>query len=133
MQTSAKGTYSGMLHCAGGILKNEGPLAFYKVSINIHVLHFLPLFSSHDRHDEGTVPPLLGIGLCVSIQFGALEWSKRIFAQQNLMHGTGGEGGRTLSSDQLYLAGIFAGVANSAVSGPVEHIRISQASSFSLA
>lgn len=31
MQTSAKGTYTGMLHCATGILKNEGPLAFYKV------------------------------------------------------------------------------------------------------
>lgn len=33
MQTSAKGTYNGMLHCAGGILKNEGPLAFYKVNL----------------------------------------------------------------------------------------------------
>lgn len=31
MQTSPVGTYSGMLHCAGGILKNEGPFAFYKV------------------------------------------------------------------------------------------------------
>lgn len=31
MQTSAQGTYSGMLDCAGGILRNEGPLAFYKV------------------------------------------------------------------------------------------------------
>ena len=37
MQTSAKGTYSGMLHCAGGILKNEGPLAFYKVNIDSDV------------------------------------------------------------------------------------------------
>lgn len=36
MQTAPKGTYTGMLHCAGGILKNEGPLAFYKVHyINI--------------------------------------------------------------------------------------------------
>ena len=32
MQTSPAGTYSGMFHCAGGILKNEGPLAFYKVN-----------------------------------------------------------------------------------------------------
>ena len=38
MQTSPKGTYSGMLHCAGGILKNEGPLAFYKVRIAEHAL-----------------------------------------------------------------------------------------------
>ncbi len=35
MQTSAKGTYRGMLHCAGGILKNEGPLAFYKVDFGV--------------------------------------------------------------------------------------------------
>lgn len=32
MQTAPKGTYKGMVDCAGGILKNEGPLAFYKVS-----------------------------------------------------------------------------------------------------
>ncbi|KZT10916.1 mitochondrial carrier [Laetiporus sulphureus 93-53] len=102
MQTASKGTYSGMLHCAGGILKNEGPLAFYK----------------------GTLTPLLGIGLCVSIQFGALEWSKRVFAQQNVAHGLGGPGGQTLDGTQLVLAGMFAGVANSVVSGPVEHIRI---------
>lgn len=31
MQTAPKGTYKGMIDCAGGILKNEGPLAFYKV------------------------------------------------------------------------------------------------------
>ncbi|KAG2367125.1 hypothetical protein BDR07DRAFT_1469714 [Suillus spraguei] len=78
MQTSAKGTYSGMLHCAGGILKNVGPLAFYK----------------------GTLTPLLGIGVCVSIQFGML------------------------GGGQLVIAGVAAGLANGVVSGPVEHIRI---------
>ena len=31
MQTAPAGTYKGMLDCATGILKNEGPLAFYKV------------------------------------------------------------------------------------------------------
>lgn len=36
MQTAPKGTYNGMLHCAGGILKNEGPLAFYKVCVANH-------------------------------------------------------------------------------------------------
>ena len=35
MQTAPAGTYSGMLHCAGGILKNEGPFAFYKVSLPV--------------------------------------------------------------------------------------------------
>lgn len=102
MQTSAKGTYSGMLHCAGGILKNEGPLAFYK----------------------GTLTPLLGIGVCVSIQFGVLEYAKRIFTAQNLARGEGGEEGKMLSGGQLVIAGVAAGLANGVVSGPVEHIRI---------
>ncbi|KAJ2917770.1 hypothetical protein MD484_g2670, partial [Candolleomyces efflorescens] len=102
MQTAPKGTYSGMVHCAGGILRNEGPLAFYK----------------------GTLTPLLGIGVCVSIQFGALEYAKRLFANQNLSLGLGGEGGKNLTGSQLFSAGVFAGLANSVVSGPVEHIRI---------
>jgi hypothetical protein len=38
MQTAPKGTYAGMMHCAGGILKNEGPLAFYKVCLFCHFL-----------------------------------------------------------------------------------------------
>jgi len=102
MQTAPKGTYRGMVHCAGGILKNEGPLAFYK----------------------GTLTPLLGIGVCVSIQFGALEYAKRIFASQNLAVGQGGEDGKTLTSQQLFISGVFAGLSNGVVSGPVEHIRI---------
>ncbi|KAJ3491268.1 hypothetical protein NLI96_g855 [Meripilus lineatus] len=102
MQTAPKGTYKGMLHCAGGIFKNEGPLAFYK----------------------GTLTPLLGIGVCVSIQFGAMEYSKRYFGQQNRENGVGGPNGLTLSGPQLFVSGVFAGLANGVVSGPVEHIRI---------
>ncbi|KAG8901785.1 Mitochondrial carrier protein ymc2 [Tulasnella sp. 403] len=102
MQTAPRGTYSGMLHCAGGILKNEGPLAFYK----------------------GTLSPLMGIGVCVSIQFGALESAKRFIAQRNIANGTGGPDGKRLSGTQLVAAGAFAGLSNGIVSGPVEHIRI---------
>ncbi|KAF4567235.1 Mitochondrial carrier protein ymc2 [Pleurotus pulmonarius] len=102
MQTAPKGTYTGMLHCAGGILKNEGPLAFYK----------------------GTVSPLLGIGVCVSIQFGVLEYTKRFFAERNIKNGIGGADGLALGPGQLVAAGIAAGLANGFVSGPVEHIRI---------
>ncbi|KAG6831775.1 hypothetical protein H0H92_007927 [Tricholoma furcatifolium] len=102
MQTAPKGTYKGMMDCAGGILKNEGPLAFYK----------------------GTLTPLLGIGVCVSIQFGALEWTKRFFAEQNKRNGLGGPNGSVLTGSQLFTAGVFAGLANGVVSGPVEHIRI---------
>ncbi|KAF8635985.1 hypothetical protein AX15_000149 [Amanita polypyramis BW_CC] len=102
MQTAPKGTYSGMLHCAGGILKHEGPLAFYK----------------------GTLTPLLGIGVCVSIQFGALEYTKRFFASRNQALGVGGPGGKTLTASQIFTSGVVAGLLNGFVSGPVEHIRI---------
>ncbi|KZV73508.1 mitochondrial carrier [Peniophora sp. CONT] len=102
MQTAPKGTYNGMLHCAGGILKNEGPLAFYK----------------------GTLTPLLGIGVCVSIQFAVLEFVKREFTERNLARGLGGPDGKLLGADQLMFAGIAAGIGNGFVSGPVEHIRI---------
>lgn len=73
---------------------------------------------------QGTLTPLLGIGVCVSIQFGALEHTKRFFAAQNLANGRGGPDGLTLTGGQLMAAGVFAGLANSVVSGPVEHIRI---------
>ena len=73
---------------------------------------------------KGTLAPLLGIGVCVSIQFGALEYAKRIFASQNLAAGRGGEGGKTLTSQQLFVSGVFAGLSNGVVSGPIEHIRI---------
>ncbi|KAF8070445.1 mitochondrial carrier domain-containing protein [Lyophyllum atratum] len=102
MQTAPKGTYKGMMDCAKGILRNEGPLAFYK----------------------GTLTPLLGIGVCVSIQFGALEWTKRYFANQNRLNKKDGPDGSILTSGQLFAAGVFAGLANGVVSGPVEHIRI---------
>jgi solute carrier family 25 carnitine/acylcarnitine transporter 20/29 len=70
--------------------------------------------------------PLLGIGLCVSIQFAALEGTKRMFADMNRKRGIGGPDGLLLSSGQLLIAGAAAGLANSVVSGPVEHIRISE-------
>lgn len=102
MQTAPKGTYRSMFDCAGGILKNEGSLAFYK----------------------GTLTPLLGIGVCVSIQFGVMEYSKRLFARRNLQDGIGGPHGILLTDSQLLASGVFAGLANGVVSGPVEHIRI---------
>jgi len=62
--------------------------------------------------------------VCVSIQFGALEWTKRYFASQNKLQGVGGPNGASLTGGQLFTAGVFAGLANGIVSGPVEHIRI---------
>jgi solute carrier family 25 carnitine/acylcarnitine transporter 20/29 len=102
MQTAAPGTYSGLADCAGSLLKNEGPLAFYK----------------------GTLTPLLGVGACVSIQFAAAERTKRYFIGRNKETGAGGADGTWLTGGQFALAGVAAGLANSVVSGPVEHIRI---------
>lgn len=58
----------------------------------------------------------------MSIQFGALEYAKRFFASQNAARGQAEPG--KLQRSQLFSAGVFAGLANSVVSGPVEHIRI---------
>ncbi|KZT52180.1 mitochondrial carrier [Calocera cornea HHB12733] len=102
MQTASAGTYAGMGDCARKIFVNEGPMAFYK----------------------GTLTPLLGIGVCVSIQFAALQSVKRTFAERNLRAGRGGTGGEELGAGQLFVAGAIAGLANGVVSGPVEHIRI---------
>ncbi|RMD40899.1 hypothetical protein DV735_g4236, partial [Chaetothyriales sp. CBS 134920] len=96
LQTSTQ--YSSALSCATSILRNEGPLAFYK----------------------GTLTPLIGIGACVSVQFGAFHYARRAFEQRNVDAGAGA----ALSYGQYYLAGAFAGVTNSVLSGPIEQVRI---------
>ena len=65
---------------------------------------------------QGTLSPLAGVGLCVSIQFAAVEQLKAGFTRRN-------QPGESLSWTQHFLCGAGAGVANSVVSGPVEHIR----------
>ncbi|CAG8490184.1 315_t:CDS:2 [Diversispora eburnea] len=87
--------FSGMLDCVQKTIKYEGFTAFYK----------------------GTTTPLVGAGACVSIQFLVLEFMKRFFNERN-----GGKIG-SFTNSQLYLSGAAAGIANSVISGPVEHIR----------
>lgn len=70
---------------------------------------------------QGTLTPLLGIGACVSIQFAALERAKRFFSGRKSL-------GAQLSLGELWAAGAFAGVANTVVANPVEHIRIRESS-----
>ena len=99
MPTPAPGQpplYTGMMDCVRQTIKSEGLGAFYK----------------------GTVPPLLGVGLCVAIQFAAVEQAKSFFTTRNA------DGSVVpLTWSQHYMSGAFAGVANSVVSGPVEHLR----------
>ncbi|CAK7240459.1 MAG: carrier protein ymc1 [Sporothrix thermara] len=98
LQTST--AYPNALSAATAIWKSEGPLAFYK----------------------GTLTPLLGIGACVSIQFGAFHQARRWFESRNLANSSSKTG--ELSYGQYYAAGAYAGLTNSVLSGPIEHVRI---------
>lgn len=83
------------------VIKNEGLLAFYK----------------------GTLPPLFGVGVCVSLQFYGFHEAKRQILQYT------GQSQLNLWP-QTYIAGAVAGVVNSPVTSPVEQLRIlSQSSS----
>ncbi|KAH8163971.1 hypothetical protein CIB48_g4251 [Xylaria polymorpha] len=93
LQTTTQ--YRSALDAATTIYAKEGPLAFYK----------------------GTLTPLLGIGACVSIQFGAFGYAKRYFETANAARALK----KDLGYGQYYTAGAFAGVANSVISGPIEH------------
>jgi solute carrier family 25 carnitine/acylcarnitine transporter 20/29 len=57
----------------------------------------------------------------VSVQFGAFHQARRYFEEQNAKSSLVNPG---LSYSQYYLAGAFAGITNSAISGPIEHVRI---------
>ncbi|RDW77294.1 hypothetical protein BP6252_05347 [Coleophoma cylindrospora] len=96
LQTTTQ--YPSALVAATSIYKNEGALAFYK----------------------GTLTPLIGIGACVSVQFGGFHYVRRLLEAQNTAKGKPAE----LSYGQYYLAGAAAGVTNSVISGPIEHVRI---------
>jgi len=96
LQTTTQ--YSSALNAATSIYKTEGPLAFYK----------------------GTLTPLIGIGACVSVQFGGFHQARRFLEGRN----TSDCKPKDLSYSQYAQAGAFAGVANSVLSGPIEHIRI---------
>jgi solute carrier family 25 carnitine/acylcarnitine transporter 20/29 len=95
--------YRGALDCATRILKHEGAAAFYK----------------------GTLTPLIGIGACVSVQFGAFNYAKRAFESSNNANNNNSTlTQNNLSYTQYYLSGAFAGLANTLLSTPIEHIRI---------
>lgn len=81
--------YTGAIDCVKKILANEGLRGFYK----------------------GTATPLVGVGACVSIQFGTFEFMKRYFRTRNEREGHFDN----LSGGQFYLAGAGAGVANTIV------------------
>ena len=84
LQTTSQ--YTGALDAATKIYQNEGALAFYK----------------------GTLTPLIGIGACVSVQFGGFHYARRQFEARNSANG----GDAALSYSQYYAAGAAAGIGN---------------------
>lgn len=57
----------------------------------------------------------------MSVQFGAFHYARRLFEASNLQNFPENP---HLSLTQFYLSGAFAGVTNSVISGPIEHVRI---------
>ncbi|KAI8448898.1 MC family mitochondrial carrier protein [Phakopsora pachyrhizi] len=98
VRLQSSNAYKVMSDAALQIFRDEGLKGFYK----------------------GTGLPLMGIGACVALQFGCLEACKRAFRDRNLSTNRNAQ----LSLGQMYLAGAAAGLGNSLISGPVEHIRI---------
>ena len=99
--------YKGVIDCAAKTMTGEGIRGFYR----------------------GTMMPLFGIGFCVSIQFGALEGIKRFLTNSNgNIYEIKTDGRKELSSTltpaEFFIAGSAAGLANTVISAPVEHIRI---------
>lgn len=61
---------------------------------------------------KGTSAPLIGVGACVSVQFYAFHEAKRQLAPWSKKY------------SGIYTCGAIAGLANSVVTSPVEHVRI---------
>ncbi|ODQ67489.1 mitochondrial carrier [Nadsonia fulvescens var. elongata DSM 6958] len=99
LQSAPEGKYTGALDVVKKLMANEGFSGFYK----------------------GTLTPLIGVGACVSIQFGVNEFMKRMFTGRNIQAGMADT---RLSSGQFYLSGAAAGIANGFLASPIEHIRI---------
>lgn len=97
LQTAPPGSKNSIMSVVKNIISNEGYGAFYK----------------------GTVTPLLGIGACVSVQFGCNEFMKSYFAKLN---------GKDvpMALPQYFASGVVAGVANAPLASVIEHVRIRQ-------
>lgn len=99
LQSAPEGTYNGAIDVVKKLVKNEGFGGFYK----------------------GTLTPLIGVGACVSIQFGVNEFMKRTLTAQNKAKGLTDT---SLNGQQFFMSGAAAGIANGFLASPIEHIRI---------
>ena len=97
-QDASNPKYRGAVDCFRQTLR-QGPLEFYR----------------------GTLSPLLGVGVVVSIQFTALQVAQRAWLDAKRR---AGDLSPTLALGEVFGCGAVAGLACSAVSSPVEHVRI---------
>ena len=93
LQTSTTPTTSAQV--IKNVIRNEGLLAFYK----------------------GTLPPLFGVGACVSLQFYGFHECKRQLLKLSNKN-------ELNLWPQTYIAGAVAGIVNTPVTAPVEQLRI---------
>ncbi|CAI8508435.1 unnamed protein product [Hanseniaspora opuntiae] len=96
LQTAPAGTNPSLPSIVKEIINKEGYAAFYK----------------------GTTTPLLGIGACVSVQFGCNEYMKNYFIKKN--------NGSDMKLTQYFQSGVVAGIANAPLAAVIEHVRIRQ-------
>ncbi|CUS23863.1 LAQU0S12e01728g1_1 [Lachancea quebecensis] len=94
LQTSSTPTTA--VQVVKNLIQNEGLRGFYK----------------------GTLTPLVGVGACVSCQFGVNEAMKRFF------RGSNSDPNKPLTLPQYYVCGLAGGIANSFLASPIEHVRI---------
>lgn len=66
--------YKGAFDCLKKLLANEGPLALYKGKPDKKI-KIIPLILKK----IGTLAPLIGCGLCLSVQFGVDGTMKKVF------------------------------------------------------
>ena len=96
LQTAPVGSNPSLVSVVKEIITKEGYGAFYK----------------------GTTTPLLGIGACVSVQFGCNEYMKSYFNKKN--------NGANMKLTQYFQSGVMAGIANAPLATVIEHVRIRQ-------
>ncbi|KAL4807233.1 mitochondrial carrier domain-containing protein [Aspergillus unguis] len=109
MQTQAS---RNALQVARQIYVHEGVLAFYRVPPPPYTGT-----STSNIDQQGTLPPLLGVGACISIVYSTFHAVAESLKPKS-------HPSQSLTPAQTYLAGGIAGLANSVISGPTEHVRI---------
>jgi len=99
LQTAPNGTYSGTVDCFKQTIAKEGPFSLYK----------------------GILPPLFGVGLINACLFAANGTAKNFLLDKRTRES--GEYQTELTLSDVAWAGAFAGLAQSAVAGPIELLK----------